>query len=230
MAPCHAGLAEIRIRRLAAEDFDEVLALQALAYPVLSTVAVWRREHLESHLRNFPEGQFVAEVDGRVVGHSASFLVRSRRALARHTFREITARGTFDSHDPEGDLLYGAEIVVLPDYRRRGIAKKFYEARFDLARRLRLHWFAAGGRLPGYAEVAGKWTPEQYVRRVARGDISDRVLSPQLRSGLRVVDVLPNYLDDPSSLNFASLLIWENPDFQKPPRRSPPTRRTATKR
>lgn len=55
---------------------------------------------------------------------------------------------------------------------------------------------------------------EEYVRRVAAGEFTDRTLSPQLKSGLRVRGVIPDYLNDPNSANYASLLDWENPDWR----------------
>ena len=205
----------VEVRVAAQADIPALLDLQFVCYPVLSTIAVWREEHLQAHQRNFPEGQFVA-VDGRkIVGLCSTFRVASRIALRPHSFREITGHGTFDTHDPRGNALYGAEIMVHPDYRRLGIASRFYQARFDLARRLRLRYFVAAGRLPGYRHHAEKLTVKQYVRAVANGTLSDRVLSAQIKNGLHVVDVIPTYLNDPKSHGYASLLMWENPDFSR---------------
>jgi len=150
-------------------------------------------------------------VGARVVGFSASFVTSSRRALRPHTFRDITANGTFGSHDPEGDTLYGAEIMVHPSLRRLGIARRFYVRRLRLARRLGLRYFVAGGRLPGFEAFARRMTAKEYVDEVVAGRLEDRVLSVQLKMGLRVRRVLPGYLSDPRSGNFATLLVWKNP-------------------
>jgi GNAT superfamily N-acetyltransferase len=192
-------------------DVPGLLELQFVCYPNLAHVSAWRTEHLESHIRVFPEGQFVAAVDGRVVGHAATFVTRSALALQPHTFRDITQRGTFAGHDPAGDTLYGAEIMVHPDYRRRGIASRLYRARFALAQRLGLRYFAAGGRLPGYAKHRERMSAADYVHSVIDGRRTDRVLTAQLKNGLRVQEVLPDYLNDPNSGNWATLLVWENP-------------------
>lgn len=205
----------IEIRQARPRDAAAILELQHVCYPLLSTVAAWRREHLDRHQHNFPQGQFVA-VDGpRIVGHCATFITRSEVALRPHTFREITHRGTFDGHDPNGDTLYGAEIMVHPEYRRQGTAKRFYETRFELVRSLGLHYFVAGGRLPGFDDHRAQLSIEAYVEAVLAGTLKDRVLSPQLRSGLRYRGLLPDYLNDPRSRNYASLLVWENPDWQR---------------
>lgn len=204
-------LAEVVIRRARASDIPGILQLQYDCYPTLSQIAQWRSEHLESHQRVFPEGQNVAVASKRVVGLGSTFITRSEIALQPHTFRDITARGTFANHDPNGDTLYGAEIMVHPDMRRRGIASKLYEVRFSIARQLGLRYFVAGGRLPGYAAVRDEMSVWAYVQSVVQGRREDRVLNAQLRSGLRVAGVLPNYLTDPNSANYATLLVWENP-------------------
>lgn len=199
-----------RIRTATAADVPAILELQHHCYPLLATTMLWKPHHLEGHLRNFPEGQFVADRDGPIVGHCATFRTTAKRALRPHTFRDITARGTFDEHVPDGDVLYGGEIMVHPAQRRLGIARRFYEARFALMRHLGIRRFVAGGRIPGYENHADRMTPQEYVAAVVAGDIEDRVLTPQLRSGLRVVDVLPGYLADPRSHDHATLLVWQD--------------------
>lgn len=217
------GALAIVVRRARTSDVPKILDLQHACYPLLSTVATWKQRHLLSHLRHFPAGQFVATQDRTIVGHSASFITRSALALAPHTFRDITKSGTFDGHDANGDTLYGAEIMVHPDYRRQGIAATFYERRFELARRLGLRYFVAGGRIPGFEDHRDRMAARAYVGEVVKGHLKDRVLSSQLRAGLRVADVLPGYLADPRSGDFATLLIWENPDLKaNAPKLRPP--------
>lgn len=208
------AIAKIRVARL--EDVPGIRRLEAKSYPTLSTVNRWGEGHLVSHQKNFPDGQFVADLEGVVVGHCATFITRSELALKPHTFREITGHGTFNTHDASGDALYGAEIMVDPDLRRRGIGRRFYRHRFDLVRAKDLHYFLAGGRLPGYARASKRLTIEEYTKEVVEGKKRDRVLTTQLSAGLTFRGVLPNYLTDPHSLNYAALLVWENPDYQPP--------------
>src|SRR5688500_11269951 len=105
----------VEVRQANPADIAQLLELQLDCYPTLSTIAVWAEGHLRRHIDVFPEGQVVASKAGRIVGHSATFRISSKKALRPHTFREITLAGTFGHHDPEGDALYGAEIMVHPD-------------------------------------------------------------------------------------------------------------------
>ena len=46
------------------------------------------------------------------------------------SWSEMTDRGYFSNHDPEnGKTLYGAEVMVHPDYQGKGLGKRLYQAR-----------------------------------------------------------------------------------------------------
>jgi predicted amidohydrolase len=128
----------------------------------------------------------------------------------------MTDGGYFHNHDRQGDTLYGADVYVHPDYRGRGVGAALYEARRHLCRELNLRRILAGGRLWNYSEFASKMSPEEYVAKVETGELRDLVLSFQLREGFAVRGVLRNYLNDPKSLNSASLVEWLNPNYKPP--------------
>jgi hypothetical protein len=50
-------------------------------------------------------------------------------------------------------------------------------------------------------------SPEEYVARVLKGELKDKVLTSQVRAGFEVRGILRGYLDDPRSRNFATLLV-----------------------
>lgn len=59
----------IKVRQATKNDIPRLLELNRAAYPVLASEnVVWGEAHLLSHQRMFPEGQWVAEMDGRIVG------------------------------------------------------------------------------------------------------------------------------------------------------------------
>jgi GNAT superfamily N-acetyltransferase len=206
----------ITVRRAAQTDVPALLELNVAAYPVLAAEnVVWSAQQLASHQRIFPEGQLVVEQGGRVVGASATLLVHlGGDPLRSHTWSEATARGHFTNHDPSADTLYGADVYVHPEARGQGVGAALYEARRALCRRLNKRRILAGGRLWNYVEAAGSWSPEEYAERVVRGELRDLVLSFQLREGFVLRGIMPGYLNDPRSMNYASLIEWLNPDYQ----------------
>ena len=73
----------------------------------------------------------------------------------------------------------------------------------------------AGGRIPGYAEVAKKMTPAEYVASVERGERKDPALSAHLRAGYKVLGVHFAYLNDAESMSYATFLEMPNPKFDE---------------
>ena len=99
--------------------------------------------------RHFPEGQFLAEANGDVIGYATSLIVQLDDDAHWYTYEEITGGGTFSTHDPSGDTLYGADIGVRPQWRRHGVSKMLYEKRVGLMKRYNLRRMVAYGRLAG---------------------------------------------------------------------------------
>lgn len=204
-----AAAARVRVRNTRPEDFAEIVRISRVVYPDDR----WYDAQLARHCELFPEGQLVAvgADTGRVLGMAASLLVSWEEHEPEDSWHDLTSFGLFNNHDPSGRTLYGAEIMVDPEARRRGVGSALYEARRDLARSLGLERILAHSRLAGYHREADRLTAREYVRAVNGGELSDPPLSFQMSWGFRVLAVVPNYLpDDTSSLGWAALIEWRN--------------------
>jgi ribosomal protein S18 acetylase RimI-like enzyme len=116
-------LTTITVRPQSLDDLARIPALLRRVYkpPLHGPEAIWPQRSLLQHLSYFPEGQLVAETeDGKLVGTSTALRTTSAKALAPHTWMEITGGGSLASHDPEGDVLYGVNIAVDPDHQSSG--------------------------------------------------------------------------------------------------------------
>jgi len=147
------------------------------------------------------------------VGSSSSLIIDWDDYADSAKWSLITGDGTFETHNPLGKTLYGADIGVDPLARRRGVGTLLYEARKNIVRKLGLKRLLAGGRIPGYAQVSAQMTPRQYVTEVIEGKRKDPTLSFQIDNGFVVLDVIADYLHDAESRNFATLLEWLNPQY-----------------
>jgi GNAT superfamily N-acetyltransferase len=203
---------DFEIRSTQCEDIPEIIDLSLLVYP---DTPPWSQEQLESHLRIFPEGQFVAveSSSGQIVGTAASLIVLWDDYETDTNWRDFTDVGYFTNHDAgRGRTLYGAEVMVRPNLQGRGIGKQLYKARRELVERLGLLRIRAGARLRGYHRHACQMSPGEYVLRVTRGEIADPTLTFQLRQGFVPIAVVTGYLrHDSESLGNAAVIEWLNP-------------------
>ena len=105
---------KIVVRPLRLEDYDQLVELEKKCFPGMLT---WKKEQVENHIKTFPEGQLVVEYKGRIVASSSSLIIDFDEYLEGHSWHEISDSGYISNHSPEGDTLYGIEIMVDPEFR-----------------------------------------------------------------------------------------------------------------
>ncbi|MDE1844782.1 MAG: GNAT family N-acetyltransferase [Thaumarchaeota archaeon] len=207
---------KVIIRNANFGDIPKIIELQKKSFPhMYGEGMVWKEEQLESHIRIFPEGQFVAEYTDKIIGSASSLIVNLVPEYKEHTWMEVCGTAQFHNHNPKGDTLYAADVSTHPDYRSLGIGTKIYEARKNLAIKLNLRRIIAGGRLFNYCEYADRLSPEEYVKKVLKGEIREPVLYFQIKNGFNFIKILPNYIKDSRSLNYATFIEWKNPEYRK---------------
>lgn len=196
------------IRNLQPADLSAVVALSKRIYGV-----GYSEEMLRGQLTQFAEGQFVAEYEGKVVGHCATFRIGEATAMAPHSWREITGGGFASRHDRRGDWLYGMEVCVDPEFRGLRLGRRLYDRRKRLCQDLQLKGIIFVGRLPGLSRKLKQYgTVEAYVDAVYAQKVRDGTLSFQLRNGFEPRGVIADYLrSDTDSLGYGVRLAWENP-------------------
>jgi ribosomal protein S18 acetylase RimI-like enzyme len=215
--PLHPRDLGVIVRNTQPEDISKIVNLQKKSYPYLAPYGnIWHSDELESHLRIFPQGQFVAvEPDGTIVGSASTLIVSLNPEYAEHTWKDITADGLFTTHIPSGDSLYLADISTHPKHRHEGIGGMIIYRWKELVAKLNLRRMIGGGRLFNYTEHADRMSPYEYVGKVMKGELKDPVLTFELDIGFRFIKILTNYLNDVRSLNYASFIEWVNPNTLK---------------
>ena len=195
----------IIVRHTRFEDAAQLEALQRRVFPRLADAEIITAAKYRRHVEVFPEGQFVAESDGRIVGATSS--MRCPLTAAQHTYLEISDNLWIGTHDPAGPWLYGLDLGVDPECRGAGIARLLYRARQDLVRRLGLEGQFTVGMLNGFEQVAGELSLESYYEAVVAGRRNDPTLSVQMAIGFEPRGLVPGYLDDPTCGNAGVLLV-----------------------
>jgi predicted amidohydrolase/predicted N-acetyltransferase YhbS len=195
----------------------DVGAIAELSKRVYGPEAAYSRRQVRGQINNFSEGQFVAEYDGKVVGHAATFVISGRFALKPHSWTEITGNGYASRHDPDGDYLYGMEVSVDPRYRRLRIGQRLYRARKNLCEDWGLKGIVFGGRMPGYNRKRRQYPdPIDYINAVRERTIRDSAISFHIAQDFEPIGYLEQY--DPSdtqSGGYATHMLWKNPRYDE---------------
>ncbi len=191
----------------------DVRAIAALAKRVYVDFLPYTQSEIRGQINNFPDGCFVAVLDGKVIGYCATMRIGGAVALNPHSWDEITGNGYGSRHDPTGDFLYGYEMCVDPKVRGTRIGRRLYEERRKLAEREELKGIIFGGRMPNYRRHRRKVeSPDDYLETVIAGRLHDPVVRFQLANGFEPIGVLQGYLpEDTRSLGFATHMVWRNP-------------------
>lgn len=205
-----ASKAKLIIRQARAGD---AAAIARLSVKVYSVGDAFTRAEIRGQINNFPEGQFVAEYESKVVGHCATMVLTAEQAFAPHDWEEISAGGYGRPPAEGGEVLYGFEVCVDPDYRRLRIGQRLYRKRKELCQELELKGIAFAGRMPGFARRKRSYpTPEDYLQAVLARKVRDAVITFQLSEGYEPRGILSNYIPtDKESGGNAVLMYWTNP-------------------
>jgi predicted amidohydrolase/ribosomal protein S18 acetylase RimI-like enzyme len=206
---------KVELQYLQFEDYLEIKDVMISAYTSMPD-SYWKESHIKSLLNKFPEGQVVMKVNGEIAGCALSIIVDYDKFDDNHTYREITANYTFDSHNKDGDVLYGIDIFIKPEYRGLRLGRRLYDYRKELCEKLNLRGIAFGGRIPNYHKYSEQYSPKEYIEKVRNKEIHDPVLNFQMSNDFHPTRIINGYLEgDKASGEFAVLLEWDNIYYEK---------------
>ena len=116
------SITKIQVRPLQIEDYGQLAQSFRRVYSDGSDV-FWTHEQIETLLRIFPEGQVVTVADDKIIGCALSIIVDYDLVKGDHTYAKVTGNETFSTHNPKGNILYGIEVFIHPDYRGLRLAE-----------------------------------------------------------------------------------------------------------
>ena len=203
------------LRQTQMSDYEDVARIMDKVYPG-GLDGSWTRAQFKSQIKRFPEGQLCIEDKGQVVAAAISMRVKYSRWGHEHKYWDIVGNGYLTTHDPKGDVLYGVDVFVDPDYRDLRLGRRLYDARKELCENLNLRKIVVGGRIPGYHKHQDELSPQQYVAKVRSRELSDPILTFQLANDFQVRKIVRGYLpDDKASAGYAVLLEWVNVYYEE---------------
>lgn len=207
---------KIEVRNLTEEDYQGLAKAMKEAYPSMPE-SIWSDKSISRLIELFPEGQFVVVADGNIVGAALALRISSKDLKEAHTYFEVVGGRGFETFSPTGDILYGIDVFISPDYRGLRLGRRLYDARKELCERINLKSIVFGGRIPNFKQYVDSMSPRAYINKVKQMEIHDPVLSFQLSNEFHVRRLLKGYLpEDKESNEYAVLMEWNNIYYSEP--------------
>lgn len=210
----------IELKYLNLDDYQELKVAMQEAYASMPD-AIWKEHHINTLIKKFPEGQVVIKINGQIAGCALSIIVDYTDFDLQHTYKQVTGNYTFETHSVDGDVLYGIDVFIKPEFRGLRLGRRLYDYRKELCEKLNLKSIVFGGRIPNYSKHASELTPKQYIEKVKLKEIQDPVLNFQISNDFHPARILKGYLEgDADSNEFAVLLEWDNIYYEKPSKKA----------
>jgi ribosomal protein S18 acetylase RimI-like enzyme len=115
---------EIIIRHVLPKDLDECFRVETSGFPPEEAAA---RETIQLRIETFPQGFFVAEINGRVVGMLNS-AATDKDDISDEELKQLIG------HDPQGKNMVVFALAVLPEFQKQGIARQLMSRFMEEAR------------------------------------------------------------------------------------------------
>ncbi|SHN07681.1 carbon-nitrogen hydrolase family protein [Polaribacter sp. KT 15] len=214
------NIENIELHYLTLNDYKQLKEAMIEAYASMPD-SYWKEDQIKALIDKFPEGQVVIKINGELAGCALSIILDYDSFDDQHTYKEITGAFTFNTHNTNGDVLYGIDVFIKSEYRGLRLGRRLYDYRKELTEKLNLRGIAFGGRIPNYHKFSNKLSPKEYIEKVKRKEIHDPVLNFQISNDFHPSKILKGYLEgDENSGEFAVLLEWDNIYYQKKSKRA----------
>jgi len=208
---------KIKIRQAKISDIDRITEIERKTWGDSGAADA---QKLKSRIEIFPNGILVAELDNKIIGVVATEIINyDDWGNKNFTWYDVTDNGFIKkTHNPHGDMIYGVDLSVIPD-APPNIGTKLLECIGKLAIRYNFKGGMLGGRIPNYHKFSSQYSPEEYIKQKIKTKNGLEPLDPEirfyLRANLKIMKVMPDYFQDPESLDYGILLLWENPFYGK---------------
>lgn len=177
-----------RLRPAFSDDLDALVDLDQACWPAHLTAG---RDVIAARLARYPQGQYVLEQQGEVIGALYTQRIKTQAALDQTTFRQLPAL-----HDPQGVILQILGMNIKPSVQHLGLGDQILDFLLYVCG-LDGNCEAVVGisRCKQFAEQ-DSLTMEQYLQNCRDSGQWDTVLHFHVHHGAEVVKPIADYWPD----------------------------------
>ncbi len=172
---------------------------------------LWTKEMVLSHFRTCPRHIYCAFEKGSMVGSLTNIATTKNDMKSNKTWLEKTGGGYLDTHRPDGNIGFGVDLSVSRRASGKVSNRLILSALFVSVLGEGLKAVYLGARIPGYHKNQPLSVQEYVYGKRKTSKPLDPELYFYLKNGFEIVEIIPEYMDDPESLNYGVLIGWKNP-------------------
>ncbi|MBR37754.1 MAG: hydrolase, partial [Idiomarina sp.] len=100
----------LQIRNLRLDDYEQLKELMDAIYTDIG--GAWSSFTIEKLIKDFAEGQFCLEDNGRIIGVALTVKVAYNKFSNPHTYDDLIGHREAILNDKKGDALYGLDVLI----------------------------------------------------------------------------------------------------------------------
>ena len=198
----------------AQEIIDEFIRInKAVWNDITLPEYVWTEEMLRSQFLTCPKHLYCAFEGGEMVGTASGFICDEGDLEKYKTWQEKTGNGHFSHHKPRGKIGFGADLSVTREASPKTSNRLMISLLVCGVLGNGVKSLYLGSRIPGYHKHKDMNVEDYVLGKRKSGKPLDPELYFYLKKGFKIVEVIPEYMHDPESLNYGVLIRWDNPGY-----------------
>lgn len=209
-------MADMEVRNATEDDLDAVMAVER-SWPEDQRATI---DHFRSRLERFPQGFWVGEADGIIVGVTTSCLVHydPKHPGTCKSWDLVTNKGHLYPIEEivEPNALYIVSTAISKSHQGKGLLQAFFRKHKALTHELRLPYSLTGSMLPrydAYCRAHREIPAHEYALLRVRGKPVDPLMRTIFAAGYDIPDkrhVMADYYPSRESRNYGAIMVYRN--------------------
>lgn len=171
-------------------------------------------EIIYNNFANCPETMCCAFNGNKMVATITWIELNEKDVLLNSSWFEKTRGGTLSTHNRQGNVVFGVDLSVI-NTAPRGLGDQLLLTAIAIGtvgRGLKAAYL--GSRIPSYYKNTHLRVEDYVYGKRSNGKPLDPELYFYLKNGFKIAGIIPNYMDDPKSLNYGIMIRWDNPLYK----------------
>ena len=176
-----------------------------------SSEYLWTYEKVQQHFSICPEHIYCAFENGKMVATLTNIRMTEEDIHTKKSWLEKTGNGCLTTYARHGTVGFGADLSVVREASKRVSNRIVLVALVLSIVGENKQAVYLGARIPRYYRHYPLPVEDYVYGRTRKGKPRDPELCFYLKNGFEIVEIIPNYMEDPQSLNYGVLMKWTNP-------------------